>query len=85
VYRDARFVRVLTEEFAATASRIVFSIDEANTAIEGMATAAEEATASSQEIGNNVSETAKFPEEVSKNSPGQNGREADSLVAKFKL
>ncbi|QNB45644.1 hypothetical protein BR63_04565 [Thermanaerosceptrum fracticalcis] len=67
---DARFVKALTEEFAAAASQIASSIGEVNTAIEGVAAAIEEAT-SSQEIANNVTKTAKALEGVAQTAQAQ--------------
>ncbi|NSW92299.1 MAG: methyl-accepting chemotaxis protein [Firmicutes bacterium] len=84
---DARFVKTLTEEFAAAASRIAASISEVNTAMEGVAAAIEEATASSQEIANNATETAKALEGVAKTAQAQAemAEKLSSLVARFKV
>jgi methyl-accepting chemotaxis protein len=84
---DARFVKTLTEEFAAAASQIAASISEVNTAMEGVAAAIEEATASSQEIANNATETAKALEGVAQTAQAQAemAEKLSSLVARFKV
>lgn len=84
---DARFVKTLTEEFAAAASQIAASIGEVNTAMEGVAAAIEEATASSQEIANNATETAKALEGVAQTAQAQAemAEKLSSLVARFKV
>jgi len=85
--QDARFVKALTEEFAAAASQIAASIGEVNTAIEGVAAAIEEATASSQEISNSTTETAKALEGVARTAQSQAemAEKLSALVARFKV
>ncbi|NSW92553.1 MAG: methyl-accepting chemotaxis protein [Firmicutes bacterium] len=85
--QDARFVKALTEEFAAAASQIAASIGEVNTAIEGVAAAIEEATASSQEISNSATETAKALEGVARTAQSQAemAEKLSALVARFKV
>jgi methyl-accepting chemotaxis protein len=85
--QDARFVKALTEEFAAAASQIAASIGEVNTAIEGVAAAIEEATASSQEISNSATEMAKALEGVARTAQSQAemAEKLSALVARFKV
>ncbi|TCS82524.1 hypothetical protein [Tepidibacillus fermentans] len=55
--------------------------------MEGVAAAIEEATASSQKISNNTTETAKALEEVAKTAQAQAemAEKLSSLVARFKV
>lgn len=85
--QDARFVKVLTEEFAAAASQIATSVNEVNTAIESVAATIEEATASSQEISISATETAKALEGVAQTAQAQAemAEKLSSMVARFKV
>lgn len=83
---DAKFVKSLTNEFAA-ASQIAKSIEEIGKAIEGVSATVEEATASSQEISDSSMESTKALEEAARTAQAQAemAEKLSNLVAKFKV
>ncbi|MFA5536341.1 MAG: methyl-accepting chemotaxis protein [Bacillota bacterium] len=83
---DAIFMKNLTDNFAETASKMALSMDEINIAFEGISTAIEETTISSQEIGNNTGDISKALEEVARTAFGQSemAKQLSDLIAKFK-
>lgn len=84
---DARFVKSLTNEFAAAASQIATSIEEIGKAIEEVAATVEEANASSQEISSNSIESTKALEEVAKTAQSQAemAEKLMTMVTKFRV
>jgi len=84
---DAKFVKSLTNEFAAAASQIAKSIEEIGKAIEGVSATVEEATASSQEISDSSMESTKALEEAARTAQAQAemAEKLSNLVAKFKV
>jgi len=84
---DARFVKSLTNEFAAIASQIATSIEEIGKAINGVAATVEEVNASTQEISSNSVESTKALEEVARTAQSQAelAENLMTLVREFKV
>lgn len=84
---DANFVKSLTNEFAAIASKIATSIEEIGEAIEEVSATVEEATASSQEISSSSLESTKALEEVAMTAQSQAemAERLNMMVARFKV
>ena len=84
---DAYFVKTLTNEFAAAATKITSSIESIGNAIEGVSATVEEISASSQEISSSSLESTKAMEEVAKRAQSQAelAEGLNSMVERFKV
>lgn len=84
---DARFVKKLTDQFAASASVITTSIEEIGKSIDGVAATVEEAAASAQEISSNSMESTKALEEVARTAQAQAeiAQKLSNMVGNFKV
>lgn len=84
---DARFVKSLTNDFAAAAYQILNSVEEINDAIGGVSATVEEATASAQEISGSSLESTKALEEVARTAQSQAemAERLSTMVARFKV